>query len=155
MRPSGPKVRYPSAGIRARPPLFLSSGAPADGDVRAPDAGAVAVPVTLALTLFTYYILGYTLNRITLFALIFSIGILVDDPIVDVENTVRHLKLGLSPLEAARESAREIAVPVLMATITTMVVFFPLTFMTGVGKHLFTPLAVSACMALEEVLAPW
>jgi multidrug efflux pump subunit AcrB len=56
--------------------------------------------------------------------------------------------MGASPLEAARESAREIAVPVLMATITTMVVFFPLTFMTGVGKHLFTPLAFSACLAL-------
>ena len=57
----------------------------------------VAVPVTLALTLFVYYALGYTLNRITLFALIFSIGILVDDAIVVVENIYRHLQLGIAP----------------------------------------------------------
>ena len=55
----------------------------------------MAVPVTLALTLFAYYALGYTLNRITLFALIFSIGILVDDAIVVVENIYRHLEMGI------------------------------------------------------------
>jgi multidrug efflux pump subunit AcrB len=61
----------------------------------------VAVPVTLALTLFVYYALGYTLNRITLFALIFSIGILVDDAIVVVENIYRHLAMGNRPADIA------------------------------------------------------
>src|SRR5262249_48820257 len=63
-------------------------------------------------------------------------------------NTVRHLGMGKSPLDAARDSANEIAVPVLMATITTVAVFLPLVFMTGVGRYLFTPLAVSASLAM-------
>ena len=71
------------------------------------EAGVVllAVPVTLALTLFVFYLLGYTLNRITLFALIFSIGILVDDAIVVVENIVRHLRLPSSRGRAARRAS--------------------------------------------------
>src|SRR5262249_20341746 len=68
--------------------------------------------------------------------------------IVDIENTMRHLNMGKSPFDAARDSAAEIAVPVLMATITTVVVFLPLVFMTGIGKYLFLPLAVSASLAM-------
>ena len=72
----------------------------------------VAVPVTLALTLFAYYALGYTLNRITLFALIFSIGILVDDAIVVVENIYRHLKMGdRTPEDAAVDAVDEWEIP--------------------------------------------
>src|SRR5262249_28020257 len=75
-------------------------------------------------------------------------GRILDDSIGDVENTVRHLGMGKTPEDAARDSASEIAVPVLMATVTTVVVFFPLVFITGVGKYLFTPLAVSATLAM-------
>ena len=67
----------------------------------------VAIPVTLALTLFVFYIYGYTLNRITLFALIFSIGILVDDAIVVVENIVRHARLSTGELEQHGRAGRE------------------------------------------------
>src|SRR6185437_7383782 len=77
----------------------------------------VAVPVTLALTLFAYYALGYTLNRITLFALIFSIGILVDDAIVVVENIYRHIKIGDRPPDvAAIDAVDEVGNPTILAT---------------------------------------
>src|SRR5262249_41767226 len=76
------------------------------------------------------------------------LGRVIDDSIVDVENTVRHLNMGKAPLDAARDSANEISIPVLMSTVTTVVVFLPLTFMTGVGKYLFTPLALSATLAM-------
>jgi HAE1 family hydrophobic/amphiphilic exporter-1 len=118
------------------------------GSLRSTWIVALSIPLSVLAALMGLYFTGHTLNIMTLGGLALILGRVVDDSIVDVENTVRHLKLGASPLEAARESAREIAVPVLMATITTMVVFFPLTFMTGVGKHLFTPLAISASMAL-------
>ncbi len=81
----------------------------------------VAVPVTLALTLFVYYALGYTLNRITLFALIFSIGILVDDAIVVVENIYRHLKRrARDPETAAVEAVDEVGNPTILATLTVI-----------------------------------
>ena len=81
----------------------------------------VAVPVTLALTLFVYYALGYTLNRITLFALIFSIGILVDDAIVVVENIYRHLAMGRTDAEtAAIEGVDEVGNPTILATFTVI-----------------------------------
>ena len=80
----------------------------------------LAVPVTLALTLAVFYLYGYTLNRVTLFALIFSIGILVDDAIVVVENIVRHLRLpesrGRSLSEVAVEAVDEVGNPTILAT---------------------------------------
>jgi multidrug efflux pump subunit AcrB len=118
------------------------------GSLRSTWIVAISIPLSVLAAFLGLYFTGHTLNIMTLGGLALILGRIVDDSIVDVENTVRHLRLGATPLDAARESAREIAVPVLMATITTMVVFFPLWFMTGVGKHLFTPLAVSACLAL-------
>src|ERR1019366_7606839 len=118
------------------------------GSLRSTWIVALSIPLSVLAAFVGLYFTGHTLNIMTLGGLALILGRIVDDSIVDVENTVRHLQLGASPLEAARESAREIAVPVLMATLTTAVVFFPLTFMTGIGKHLFTPLAISATMAL-------
>src|SRR5690606_7324233 len=81
----------------------------------------VAVPVTLGLTLFVYYAMGYTLNRITLFALIFSIGILVDDAIVVVENIYRHMQMGdRSPEVASVEGVEEVGNPTILATFTVI-----------------------------------
>jgi len=118
------------------------------GSMRSTGIVALSIPLSVLAAFMGLYFTGHTLNIMTLGGLALILGRIVDDSIVDVENTVRHLRMGASPLEAARESAREIAVPVLMATVTTMVVFFPLTLMSGVGKHLFMPLAASACMAL-------
>jgi multidrug efflux pump subunit AcrB len=109
---------------------------------------ALSIPLSVLAALMGLYALGLTLNIMTLGGLALVLGRIVDDSIVDVENTVRHLELGRSPLEAARVSAAEISVPVFMATVTTVVVFLPITFMSGTGKDLFAPLAVSATLAL-------
>jgi multidrug efflux pump subunit AcrB len=109
----------------------------------------VAVPVTLALTLFSYYALGYTLNRITLFALIFSIGILVDDAIVVVENVYRHLQLGLKPaVEAAIEGVDEVGNPTILATFTVIAAILPMAFVSGLMGPYMRPIPVGASVAM-------
>jgi multidrug efflux pump subunit AcrB len=118
------------------------------GSVRSTFIVALSIPLSVLAAFLGLYLTGHTLNIMTLGGLALVLGRVVDDSIVDVENTVRHLGMGKTPLEAARDSANEIAVPVLLATVTTVVVFLPLVFMTGVGKYLFTPLAVSATMAM-------
>ena len=89
----------------------------------------LAIPVTLALTLFIFYAYGYTLNRVTLFALIFSIGILVDDAIVVVENIVRHFRLpenqGRSWNEVAVEAVDEVGNPTILATFAVIAAILP------------------------------
>ncbi len=109
----------------------------------------VAVPVTLALTLFSYYALGYTLNRITLFALIFSIGILVDDAIVVVENIYRHLReAARPPAEAAVEGVDEVGNPTILATFTVIAAILPMAFVTGMSGPYMRPIPVGASVAM-------
>jgi multidrug efflux pump subunit AcrB len=109
----------------------------------------VAVPVTLALTLFAYYALGYSLNRITLFALIFSIGILVDDAIVVVENIYRHLALGgKDPATAAIEGVDEVGNPTILATFTVIAAILPMAFVTGLMGPYMRPIPVGASVAM-------
>jgi multidrug efflux pump subunit AcrB len=126
---------------------------------------AVAIPVTLALTLATFYLLGFTLNRITLFALIFSIGILVDDPIVDVENIARHFRLpqsrGRSPLEVTVEAVNEVRSPLILATLTVVAAIFPMAFVRGLMGPYMRPIPIGASaamlfsMAVAFVVTPW
>jgi multidrug efflux pump subunit AcrB len=114
----------------------------------------VAMPVTLALTLFTYYILGYTLNRITLFALIFSIGILVDDAIVVGENIYRHLQLGWRPpAEAAIDGVDEVGNPTILATFTVIAAILPMAFVRGLMGPYMRPIPVGASVAMLASLA--
>jgi multidrug efflux pump subunit AcrB len=114
----------------------------------------VAVPVTLALTLFAYYALGYTLNRITLFALIFSIGILVDDAIVVVENIYRHLKMGdRSPEDAAVEAVDEVGNPTILATFAVIAAILPMAFVSGMMGPYMRPIPVGASVAMLASLA--
>ncbi|MDP1890470.1 MAG: efflux RND transporter permease subunit [Gemmatimonadaceae bacterium] len=122
----------------------------------------VAVPVTLALTLFAYYALGYTLNRITLFALIFSIGILVDDAIVVVENIYRHLQMGrVSAEDAAVEGVDEVGNPTILATFTVIAAILPMAFVSGMMGPYMRPIPVGASVAMLASLAvafivtPW
>ena len=122
----------------------------------------VAVPVTLALTMFAYYALGYTLNRITLFALIFSIGILVDDAIVVVENIYRHLKLGGRPAAtAAIEGVDEVGNPTILATFTVIAAILPMAFVSGMMGPYMRPIPVGATAAMLAslgvafVVTPW
>ncbi len=114
----------------------------------------VAVPVTLSLTLFVYYALGYTLNRITLFALIFSIGILVDDAIVVVENIYRHLKMGdRSPEVAAVEGVDEVGNPTILATFTVIAAILPMAFVSGMMGPYMRPIPIGASVAMLASLA--
>jgi multidrug efflux pump subunit AcrB len=114
----------------------------------------VAVPVTLALTLFVYYALGYSLNRITLFALIFSIGILVDDAIVVVENIYRHLQMGdRAPAAAAVEGVDEVGNPTILATVTVIAAILPMAFVSGLMGPYMRPIPVGASAAMLASLA--
>jgi multidrug efflux pump subunit AcrB len=114
----------------------------------------VAVPVTLALTLFAYYAFGYTLNRITLFALIFSIGILVDDAIVVVENIYRHLRMGdRTPEVAAVEAVDEVGNPTILATFAVIAAILPMAFVSGMMGPYMRPIPVGASVAMLASLA--
>ena len=125
----------------------------------------VAIPVTLALTLATFYFLGYTLNRITLFALIFSIGILVDDPIVDVENIVRHFRLpknkGRPLLDVTVEAVNEVRSPLILATLTVIAAILPMAFVSGLMGPYMRPIPIGSSAAMmfsmfvAFVVTPW
>jgi HAE1 family hydrophobic/amphiphilic exporter-1 len=118
------------------------------GSVRSTWIVALSIPLSVMAAFLGLYFTGHTLNIMTLGGIALVLGRVIDDSIVDVENTVRHLHMGKTRLAAARDSAEEIAVPLFMATLTTIIVFLPITFMSGLGKYLFTPLAVSASFAM-------
>jgi multidrug efflux pump subunit AcrB len=114
----------------------------------------VAVPVTLALTLLVYRLYGYTLNRITLFALVFAIGILVDDAIVVVENIARHLHLKQRhPDEAAVVAVDEVGNPTILATFTVIAAILPMAFVSGLMGPYMRPIPVGASVAMLFSLA--
>jgi multidrug efflux pump subunit AcrB len=126
---------------------------------------AFAIPVTLALTLFIFYLYGYTLNRITLFALIFSIGILVDDAIVVVENMVRHFHLeknqGRPKVQIAIEAVDEVGNPTILATLTVIAAILPMAFVGGLMGPYMRPIPVGASAAMvfslivAFIVTPW
>jgi multidrug efflux pump subunit AcrB len=126
---------------------------------------AIAIPVTLALTLAVFYFYGYTLNRITLFALIFSIGILVDDAIVVVENITRHYRLpenqGRSIVDIAVEAVDEVGNPTILATFTVIAAIIPMAFVSGLMGPYMRPIPVGASAAMifsllvAFLVTPW
>lgn len=123
---------------------------------------SLAIPLTLALTLFTSMVIGYTINRVTLFALIFSIGILVDDAIVVVENTYRHLVLRLKPhREASIQAVDEVGNPTILATFTVIAALLPMAFVSGLMGPYMRPIPVNASIAMffsllvAFVVIPW
>ncbi len=116
---------------------------------RAGAVAAIAIPVTLAITLFLFYLIGYTLNRITLFALIFSIGILVDDAIVVVENIHRYFTtMKMKPIEAAVRAVDEIGNPTILATFAVIGSILPMAFVSGLMGPYMRPIPVGASMAM-------
>jgi multidrug efflux pump subunit AcrB len=116
---------------------------------RAGAVAAIAIPVTLALTMLIFYLIGYTLNRITLFALIFSIGILVDDAIVVVENVHRYFTTTLmKPLDAAVKAVDEIGNPTILATFAVIASILPMGFVGGLMGPYMRPIPVGASMAM-------
>jgi multidrug efflux pump subunit AcrB len=125
----------------------------------------IAIPVTLALTLFTFFLYGYTLNRITLFALIFSIGILVDDAIVVVENIVRHARLTTGESNGfaavALRAVDEVGNPTILATLAVVAAILPMAFVGGLMGPYMRPIPVGASAAMlfslvvAFVVTPW
>ncbi|HVB80291.1 MAG TPA: efflux RND transporter permease subunit [Candidatus Binataceae bacterium] len=123
---------------------------------------AIAVPITLAITLVGNLIAGYTINRVTLFALILSLGLLVDDPIVDVENIHRHFRLGTHPRrEATLIAVDEVRPPTILATFTVIASFIPMLFVTGMmGPYMRpmpfnVPLAMLTSLVVAFTITPW
>ena len=125
----------------------------------------LAIPVTLALTMSVFYFMGYTINRVTLFALIFSIGILVDDAIVVVENMVRHFRLPANhgrPMSAvAIEAVAEVGNPTILATFAVIAAVLPMAFVRGLMGPYMRPIPVGASAAMlfslmvAFVVSPW
>ena len=121
-----------------------------------------AVVVTLAITLFASWAWGFTINRVSLFALIFSIGILVDDAIVVVENIHRHLALGAKNLrEAIPRAVDEVGGPTILATFTVIAALLPMAFVSGLMGPYMSPIPINASMgmlislAVAFVFTPW
>ena len=125
----------------------------------------IAIPVTLALTLSVFFLYGYTLNRITLFALIFSIGILVDDAIVVVENIARHWRLpqnrGRNLREIAVEAVDEVGNPTILATLAVIAAILPMAFVGGLMGPYMRPIPIGASAAMlfsllvAFIVTPW
>jgi len=127
---------------------------------RATFVSAVALPLSVIPAFIGMYLLGFSINVVTLLALSLVIGILVDDAIVEVENIVRHLRQGKTPYEAAMEAADEIGLAVIATTFTLIAVFLPTAFMSGVAGKFFkqfgwtASLAVFASLVVARVLTP-
>ena len=124
---------------------------------------AIVIPVTILLTLFASRLMGYTLNRVSLFALIFSIGILVDDAIVVIENTARHwaMKDGRSRRRSAIEAVAEVGNPTIVATLTVVAALLPMLFVSGMMGPYMSPIPANASAAMifsffvAVMVTPW
>ncbi|MES0446056.1 MAG: efflux RND transporter permease subunit [Desulfobacterales bacterium] len=123
---------------------------------------AIAVPITYSITLLFNYLFGYTINRVTLFALILSLGLLVDDPIVGVDNISRHLSMKRLPrLQAVSNAMSEVLGPIVLATLAVIASFIPLFFITGMMGPYMRPMALSVpltmltSMVVAFTITPW
>jgi CzcA family heavy metal efflux pump len=108
----------------------------------------LSLPLSLLTAIIGLYFMGHTVNAMTLGGLAIAVGLLIDQSIVVLENTERHLAMGKPPTQAALDAAIEVAQPVLVIVVGTCIVFFPIVFLAGIGKFLFTPLAVSVTLAM-------
>lgn len=118
------------------------------GSLRATVGVFLSIPLSVMITFFVLSINGESVNSMILGGLALAFSRLIDNSVVVLENIFRHLEMGKPPRAAAEEGGREMALPVLAATLTTVIVFFPVTFLYGVSKYLFTALAISVSLAL-------
>ena len=124
---------------------------------------AIVIPTTIMLTMFASKIMGFTINRVSLFALIFSIGILVDDAIVMIENIARHWAMndGRSRIDAAVEAVAEVGNPTIVATLTVVAALLPMLFVSGLMGPYMAPIPINASAAMvfsffvAVIIAPW
>lgn len=118
------------------------------GNFRAMFIVAISIPLSVMFAFIGLFFTGDTINSMTLGGIALAIGLLVDSSIVVIENIEKHLKKGEPPSVAAYEGAKEVALPVLVTTITIFIVFFPIIFLTGITKYLFTPLAIVVSLTM-------
>ncbi|MFO1254725.1 MAG: efflux RND transporter permease subunit [Sphingomonadaceae bacterium] len=124
---------------------------------------AIVIPTTIMLTMFASKVMGFTINRVSLFALIFSIGILVDDAIVMIENIARHwaMRDGRSRIDAAVEAVAEVGNPTIVATLTVVAALLPMLFVSGLMGPYMAPIPINASAAMvfsffvAVIIAPW
>ncbi len=123
---------------------------------------ALAVPISFSLALFVNFIFGYTINRVTLFALILSLGLVVDDPITNVDNIQRHIRMAVQPpFRATLTAVQEVLPPVIMSTVAIIVCFTPLFFITGMMGPYMAPMAVNVPLTVTFstvaalTIVPW
>ncbi|MDE2619320.1 MAG: efflux RND transporter permease subunit, partial [Sphingomonadales bacterium] len=124
---------------------------------------AVVIPTTIMLTMFASNVMGFTINRVSLFALIFSIGILVDDAIVMIENIARHWAMadGRSRIDAAVDAVAEVGNPTVIATLTVVAALLPMLFVSGLMGPYMAPIPINASAAMvfsffvAVIIAPW
>lgn len=117
-------------------------------DWRATIVSATALPLSIVPTFIVMYLMGFSLNVVTLLSMSLVVGILVDDAIVEIENIMRHLRMGKSPYEAAMEAADEIGLAVIATTFTLIAVFLPTAFMSGVAGKYFVQFGWTAAIAV-------
>lgn len=118
------------------------------GNFRSAFIVALSIPLSVMFAFIGLYFTGQSINMMTLGGIALAIGLLVDDSLVVLENIDKHLKMGKLPGQAAFDGAKEVATPVLVTTITICIVFFPIVFLTGIAKYLFTPLAIVVTIAM-------
>jgi multidrug efflux pump subunit AcrB len=118
------------------------------GSLRLTIVIVMAIPLAVLTAIFGLYFTGDSINAMTLGGLALAIGILVDQSIVVVENISRHVQAGVPPHQAAIRGTQEVAMPIMVATITFAIVFFPVVFLSGLARFLFTPLAIAASIAI-------
>ncbi len=108
----------------------------------------LAIPISILTALIGLYFTGNTINAMTLGGLALAVGILIDQAIVVIDNIERHMHMNKGPLQASWEGTREVAVPLFVSTVTFIVVFFPVIFLSGLAKFLFAPLALAVLFAV-------
>lgn len=118
------------------------------GSVRSMGIVLISLPLAIMAAVVGLFFAGESLNAMTLGGLALAVGLLIDQTIVVLENISRHLDMGKQPFKAALDGATEVATPLLIITLTIIAVFFPIVFMAGIGKFLFTPLAMAVTFAL-------
>nr|WP_282433552.1 efflux RND transporter permease subunit [Desulfosporosinus metallidurans] len=137
------KPTLPEGGILAILTVLLFMG-----NWRTTIISAIAIPTSIISTFFAMRVLGYTLNMMSLMALSLSVGLLIDDAIVVIENIERHLRMGKSPLEAAKDATSEIGLAVMATTFTLMAVFLPLGMMNGITGKFFKQFGITVVVAV-------
>ncbi|HYP81593.1 MAG TPA: efflux RND transporter permease subunit [Steroidobacteraceae bacterium] len=117
-------------------------------DIRATLVSATALPLAIIPTFWALHLFGFSMNTLTMLALMLVVGMLVDDAIVEVENIVRHLRMGKPPLQAATDAAIEIGLAVVATSLTLCAVFVPVSFMGGIPGEFFKPFGFTAAIAV-------